>query len=321
MRREDVRLALYRGKWAAVWRDGGETRRASLQTKDRDQAQRNLTDFLKANAGPRETVADVMAAYLIDRERRPNHERASDAWKRLQPHFGHMRPADVTRVACREYTMMRRRRAKDGTIIKELAILRAGLRWHDKSTPAVIEMPPLPPPRDRYLLREEYRALRDAAAVDPHCQLFIVVAYTTAGRAGAILDLTWDRVDFGRGLIRLATQDEHGNKGRATVPMTPSCREALMLAYEARTSDHVIEYAGRPVGSVRKAFKAAADRAGLAGVTPHVLRHTAAVHMAEAGVPIMEISQYLGHSNSTVTERVYARFSPDYLRRAASALE
>lgn len=31
--------------------------------------------------------------------------------------------------------------------------------------------------------------------------------------------------------------------------------------------------------------------------------------------------QYLGHSSETVTYRVYARFSPDYLRRAASALE
>jgi integrase len=34
-----------------------------------------------------------------------------------------------------------------------------------------------------------------------------------------------------------------------------------------------------------------------------------------------EISQYLGHSSTSVTERVYARYSPDYLRRAATALE
>jgi integrase len=52
-----------------------------------------------------------------------------------------------------------------------------------------------------------------------------------------------------------------------------------------------------------------------------MLRHSAAVHMAEEGVPMSEISQYLGHSDTRITEQIYARFSPDYLRRAAAALE
>lgn len=321
MRREDIRLKLYRGRWAAVWQVGKVTKRASLHTADRGAAERNLIDFLSANAGPRETVSDIMTGYLQDREGRPNHERASNAWKRLQPHFGHLRSADITRVSTRAYAAARGRQAKPGTIIKELAFLRAALRWNDKNTPAIVEMPAPPAPRDRYLTRQEYRALRAAAAPDPHCQLFITLAYSTAGRAGAILELTWDRVDFDRGIIRLATEQDHGNKGRATVPMTDACRAALESAYAARTSDYVVEYAGRRVGSVRKAFKAACVRARLTNVSPHVLRHTAAVHMAEAGIPISEVAQYLAHSNEAITYRVYARYSPEYLRRAASALE
>jgi integrase len=42
--------------------------------------------------------------------------------------------------------------------------------------------------------------------------------------------------------------------------------------------------------------------------------------MAEAGVSMPEIAHYLGHSNSRTTERVYARYSPDYLQGAARAL-
>ena len=321
MRRDDVRLKLYRGKFAAVWREGSRTRRASLRTADRGQAERNLAAFLAANTGPRETVSQIVDAFLDDRKGRPNHARGSNAWKRLAPHFGHMRPADIGRQTCREYAAMRGRRAKAGTIIKELATLRAALRWHDRNTPAIIELPRQPPPRDRYLTREEYRRLRDAAAPTPHAQLFIILAYSTAGRAGAVLELTWNRVDFERGHIRLATENEHGNKGRATVPMTDALRAALKAAREGATTDYVIEYAGRPVTKVRRAFAAAVARAGLTNVSPHVLRHSAAVHMAESGVPISEISQYLGHSNSRITESVYARFSPDYLRRAARALE
>ena len=43
--------------------------------------------------------------------------------------------------------------------------------------------------------------------------------------------------------------------------------------------------------------------------------------MAEAGHPMSEIAQYLGHADSRITERVYARYSPSHLRRAADALE
>lgn len=321
MRREDIHLKLYRGRWAAVWKEGSATRRASLHTQDRQQAERNLLDWLKVNSGPRSTVADIVTAYLDDRQHKPNHVRATDAWKRLKPYFGHLLPQDVTRPSTRAYAAMRGRLAKPGTIIKELATLRAALRWQDKATPAIVELPSPPPPRERYLTREEYRALRLAAEREPHIWLFITLAYSTAGRTGAILELTWDRVDFARGTIRLATEDEHGNKGRATVPMTPACRAALEKAYEARTSESVIEYGSRRVRSIRKGFKAAVDRAGMADVSPHVLRHTAAVHMAEGSVPISEIAQYLGHSNEAITYKVYARFSPEHLRRAAAALE
>lgn len=320
MRGQGVRLKLYRGKWYAVWIDRGATKRASLRTSDRAVAERNLAAFVAANEAPRTTTAEIMTAYLADRKGRASHSRAVDAWKRLGPHFGNMRPADIGRQVCREYVAIRGRRAKPGTIIKELSVLRAALRWQDKNTPAIIEMPRHPPPRNRYLTREEYRKLRNAAPA-PHVGVFIVTAYSTAGRAGAVLELTWDRVDFRRGLVQLATEDEHGNKGRALVPMTDSLRAALEAAHKAALTEFVVEYAGRKVRSIRKGFQTACERAGLKGVTPHVLRHTAAVHLAEAGTPMSEISQFLGHSNSRVTERVYARYSPDYLRRAASALE
>jgi integrase len=56
-------------------------------------------------------------------------------------------------------------------------------------------------------------------------------------------------------------------------------------------------------------------------VTPHMLRHSAAVYMAEDGVSMDEIAQFLGHNDVATTRRVYARFSPNHLRDAAAALE
>jgi site-specific recombinase XerD len=56
-------------------------------------------------------------------------------------------------------------------------------------------------------------------------------------------------------------------------------------------------------------------------VSPHVLRHSAAVHMAEDDVSMEKIAQFLGHSNVNTTRKIYARFSPSYLKDAAAALE
>lgn len=323
-----MRLVRYRGLFYAYWRqDVGNGRskpcRLSLRTTERAEAERRLVDLARGLRAPATLVADIVERYIEDRL--PSHpaggERARYAWLRLKPVFGHLRPDQIDRPLCRAYAAARRRHgAQDGTIIKELSTLRAALRWQDRNTPAIVELPAEPAPNSRHLSREQYRALRDAAAAASHLEAFIVIGYTTAGRASAILELTWDRVDFVAGRIALG-KGEQRRKGRATVPMTESAREILERVREGALTDYVVEYAGRPVSSVKRAFAAAATKAGVPWCTPHVLRHTAAVHMAERGVPIEEIAQYLGHTSPSVTYRVYARFSPEHLRRAAAALE
>lgn len=46
------------------------------------------------------------------------------------------------------------------------------------------------------------------------------------------------------------------------------------------------------------------------GISPHVLRHTAATHMARNGVPLWKIAKILGNTLAMV-ERVYAKWCPD----------
>jgi integrase len=116
----------------------------------------------------------------------------------------------------------------------------------------------------------------------------------------------------------LRVGDNTGKK-RAIVPMNDRLKAALLEAYKARTCDYVVEYGGRKIKNVFKGFREAAKKAGV-DASPHILRHSAAVWMAEAGVPMSEISQFLGHSSSKITETVYARYSPTYLSKAASAL-
>jgi integrase len=318
----EPRLVRYRGKYAVKWWDGETPKRSSLRTGNKQEAERRLRDWRNAASRVGDTVAEIMEAYLEDRKRHATGWKTIEYnWLALRPYFGTYVPDQICRDSCRGYADSRRSQGVgDGTIRRELGALRAGIRWARPGAAAVFAFPAAPPSRDRHLTRAEYKALLAACESQPHIKLFTILALATAGRTRAILDLTWDRVDFERGLIRLSGEAGR-RKGRATVPMTQEARNALLAAQEAALSDFVIEWAGKPVKRVVKGFKAACLRAGLDDVSPHVLRHTAAVWMAEAGNSMSEIAAYLGHSDSRITERVYARFSPDYLRKASKALE
>lgn len=314
-----MRLKLYRGKWCVVTREGGTTRRRSLRTSDRAEAERRLADIRKKPTG--DTVGEIMTAYLADKkETARGYQGMESGWRAARCSFENLRPDQIDRTLCRRYAAARLKAGvSNGTVIKELGVVRAGVRWAGKSASAAFALPSAPPPRDRYLTKAEVDRLIASAEL-PHVKLFILLAWSTAGRHSAILDLTWDRVDFDRGRIRLA-DGQSGQKGRAILPMTPRLRDALLEAHKARETEYVVEWGGERVKSIKRAFATACRKAGIEDCSPHVIRHSAAVAMAEDGVPMEQIAQYLGHTNPAVTYRVYARFSPDFLRRATRALE
>ncbi len=306
---------LYRNKYYARQGTGTKTKRKSLHTDQYAVAVSRLRDLIEHEKVQPVFIRDIFAEYM--KFKNYKDDRMKYKWKVLEPYFGDLRPDQVTREMCIHYKDSRN--VKDGTIIRELTALRAALRWYDPATPAVFYMPESPPPKHDYLTREEIQQIL-TGCVEPHIKLFIILAVSTAARKSALLELTWDRVDFERGLIDLGVAN--GNKKRATVPINSTAERALEEAYQARLSNHVIEYKGKPIGTIRRGFVRAAERAGLSKkVNPHMLRHTSAVWMAEGGVPMSEIAQYLGHSSTAITEKVYARYSPEYLKKAASVLE
>lgn len=317
------RIKFYRGKFYAVWsNERGETERASLRTADREEAERRIVDFRRDIAAPPgSTVGDYVQAYLDYKDGRVrDHVRLVGAWENAKETFGPLRPDQITPELCEEYAEHRRAMGRsDGTILKEINVIRQGLNWN-KVTSARFEAPAAPPPRDRYLTKPEARKLLEGC-VQPHVKLFVRLALATAGRKSAVLGLTWDRVDFERERINLTVVGETNRKKRATVPITDQLRPELEAAKEAAQTPYVIEYAGERVLNIKKGFAAAAKRAGLDDLTPHDLRHTAAVWMAEDGVSFEEIAQYLGHSSPAITFRVYARFSPTHLKKASKSLE
>lgn len=324
----EYRIGRLKGRFVVTWIEpDGRRRRYRLDALTRKAAEVEAIDRIAQESIPKTgaTVAELWTAYREYLGDRPAGVTMGYTGKSVLEHFGHMRPDQVTLAQCNAYIATRTKAGKSqGTVHTELGHLRSTLTWATKI--GVIERAPhifrphKPAPKDRFLTESEIDRLL-AADCEPHIKLAIHLMLATAGRIGAVLELTWDRVDLDRGQIDLRLDSDGPRKGRAVVPITGTLRAALMTAKAAALSDFVVEWAGDQVKSIRTGFDRAVSNAGLTDVTPHVLRHTAAVHLAKAGIPMPKISQYLGHSNTAVTERVYARFAPDHMQDAAEVLD
>lgn len=262
-----------------------------------------------------------MAAYAEDRKtlvRSPDS--LTHGAKAVSAQLGRLQPNQLLPSTIRGYVAQRSR--APGTILREVGILRAALAWaveHQWIASALHISNPVktPRPRNRWLTREEAGALL-AAAHEPHLKAFVMLGLMTAARSGAILALTWEQVDFERGLIDYG--EGHGNKRRSVVPMNDELRTILVTVKQLACTGYVIERHGKRVEHIAKGFRAACKRAGIKGVSPHIMRHSAATWMAMDDVPMREIARLLGDEEATV-ERVYAKHSPSYLRRATKSLQ
>ena len=152
--------------------------------------------------------------------------------------------------------------------------------------------------------------------------LWVVLAYS-GGRLGEILALKWNDVDLVEGTIAISkTIQRVDGAWQITEPKTrsgfrvvslPSAAVDALWDQAATTSSFerdalVFSRNGSPLhrATVAHAMQRQCDLLGLPRTTPHGLRHWHASALLGQGLPIPEVSQRLGHSNSSVTMSVYA---------------
>ena len=116
-----------------------------------------------------------------------------------------------------------------------------------------------------------------------------------------------------------------GQKDRY-VMRSPTLLEVLRAWWHAQRPTHWLfpgQRPNTPIGraAVRRACRVACRRARLAKpVTPHVLRHTVAVHLLEAGTDLRTIQLLLGHRRLETTAR-YLRIATTTVCATTSPLD
>lgn len=315
----------FRDGFALVYRDAdGTRRRYRLESTDRASAETEARKRWEAGDDTPWTVARIMNAYIASKKAEAINsiDRREDAWKAMKPFWEKVDPAMIDAEMCKKYRESRP--VADATVRYELLMLSTALGKavddkHIDRKPSMW-LPALPERKVRHLTPTQFHKFLDGV-VAPHARLYMLLGVFTLARPGALFDLTWNQVDFIRGIIDLNPPDRKQTvKRRPVVPMNGMLRDELAKAFTARDGIYVINRGGKRIGSIKKAFQSAAERSGV-HATPYTLRHTGAVWAAEQGVPMSELAQMMGHDDDRTTQKHYARYSPAYLRNVANAVE
>jgi integrase len=299
-----------------------------------------LADKAPSQARPEETTQRVMtlarfwAPYRLSevtgqRCREYVASRVGQPWKSARPDRTGRTPRLVTEAAAR----------------RELEDLRAAINHHRKeglcSQFVSVVLPSKSEPRDIWLTRSEaariiwaaWRArqvMRDQRTerdVGRHVARFLLIGLYTGTRSAAIVSAAFTpaigrgHVDLERGVFyRRAQGAKQTKKRQPPVRLPPRLLAHLRRWHRLGIAQHaVIEWNGKSVRSVRKAFAAAVKAAGInKHVTPHTLRHTSATWTMQNGADLWEAAGFLGMTVE-VLERTYGHHHPDFQVGAAKA--
>jgi site-specific recombinase XerD len=158
----------------------------------------------------------------------------------------------------------------------------------------------------------------------PMYRAIAMVAYGTGLRIDEVLSLEVKDIDGSRGVLRV----RHGKGDRAREVKLSAGLYQSLRDYWARERPRLpylfaSRRTGRPPapGAVRSAFAMAAEQAGInKRVRPHVLRHSYATHLLDAGTDVRIIQALLGHRSLQTTMR-YTRVSTALVQKTPSPLE
>ena len=150
----------------------------------------------------------------------------------------------------------------------------------------------------------------------------VSLLYSSGIRRNELVNLKISDIDSKRMLIRI--EAAKGNKDRYTLLSHSLLKDLREYYQQYKPEKYIVEglygnqYSGQSIGKV---VLNAAIKAGIKiPVTPHMLRHSFATHLLEAGVDLRQIQVLLGHSSSKTTE-IYTHVATTTFKKIKNPLD
>lgn len=292
------------------------TKRETYAFKGSEHDARALyAEFLKkAGKAPRiaPTLNDIINEYLIYYTNKNSSGTVSDwtnAWCKLQPIFGQLRPAQITPAMIETYKTARTLQVKPVTVNKELIYFKGIINWmtdHNYCDPLTFKIKGFPrnktrPPEVIVPVENQVFAIL-AQAIQPQRDIFTII-YLCGLRRAEALNLTVNRVNIAGGYILVMGK---GNKERI-VPLSSEAKGILERHIDGKKPTEYVwinPHTGKPFVEIGFALKRAALRAGVdMRVYPHLFRHSTFTHLAQLGANAFQIQALAGHSDIATSQK------------------
>ena len=339
------------GSW--IIRDGVKEVRLGLGRAEKEQADIRLARYHVEKRAPpdgaqipeRFLIADALAYYGSQHApTTASPDRIGYAIKALLPFWGDKSVSAINKKTCREYAT--ERRVQPGTIRRELGLLRTALNFcvsEGKLTSAPpIALPERPPPRERWLTREEaahlIRIARGSSRTHDLVRMILIGTYSGT-RPGAILKLRWaaslagGHVDLKNGVLYRKPAGTAESRKRRPPARMPRRRTRLMAIWRQQDErfcrkrrlsiEHlpIVHFYGRPIHKLRSSWRTLYTAAKLdETVVAHSLRHTAITWAAQAGADPWEMCGFFGITMEEL-QRTYLHHHPDYQSSVTDAFD
>ena len=151
----------------------------------------------------------------------------------------------------------------------------------------------------------------------------IVLCLYTGLRIGELLALTWNDIDFGKGLLFVSKTCHDGNNGKKHIriidsPKTTHSRRVIPLPKQIlpllkdvkkrSQCEYIVADGDKPVfvRSYQRTFELLLKKLHIPHKGFHSLRHTFATRAIECGIDVKTLAELLGHKNATITLNRYA---------------
>jgi integrase/recombinase XerD len=209
-----------------------------------------------------------------------------------------------------------------------------------ETDPAKSVRPPQPPRRLPHAISGPDVARLLQIAGDSPAQrrdrALLELLYGTGARISEALDLNVDDLDLTGDQVAAVRLTGKGDKQRIVPIGSYACRalEAYLvqarpaLAAAARGGQNGVGQHGAVFLNARGgrltrqgawgALRAAAAKAGLDEISPHMLRHSFATHLLDGGADVRVVQELLGHASVSTTQ-VYTLVTVDKLREVYAA--
>ncbi len=176
--------------------------------------------------------------------------------------------------------------------------------------------------RLRYLTILEERAILHQLSIDlpndtpttklqrQDCLHFTACLLDLGCRYSELAEMQWKDINLEEKIVALYRPKV---RNESMLMMSNRVFEILEARHSIKAPEQIYIFEsklGSHKGPSSRAFKNACARAGVKGVSFHTLRHTYASKLVQAEVPLYDVQQLLGHSNSATTQR-YAHLAPN----------